>query len=242
MRRGFSVAVAYQQFTGPVDAYVLPAPQATTPYTIPPDSAFQSAASQALYLGTCEQYPAVRGGQNWNPWFADQTGNMEPAEWEYQNEWKVIGLDLNKFRQSAVNAIKGTGSTGRNTIGKLLQGNLLYFYLWLRFQNFTAHPDLAALWNLPPGEFYPCCRILENNWPQVGTKNRTTQLMIRTSPLLDITTPSPGSTGNNRGQSPGQPGGVLQATFTASPPNDNTLVYNTLFYALLPPPDGPTGN
>ncbi len=113
---------------------------------------------------------------------------MEPADWEFMNEWKVISLDFNKFSQSALSWLYNYGfsvNNGVTGIGSLLQGNNCYFSLWLRFGNFGQPGSLS---DLPPGEFYPCCRLLENSYVSLGTRNRTTQLVVRTTPLLNIDT------------------------------------------------------
>lgn len=179
--------VAYQYCTGRVDTYVstdlaTAIRAASVPY--PGEITLStSIVSSALYLGTCEQYPRVNGGQNWNPWFADQTGNMEPADWEYQNEWKIIALDLNKFVQETLDAITDFGVTSNLTIGQLLQAHGDFFSLWLRFANFgtgIAPPDM------PPGEFYPCCRLVEGSYGVLGTRNRTSPVVVRTCPLLTL--------------------------------------------------------
>lgn len=172
--------IAYQYCTGRVDVYV--GPSVGSPYdgvVTPPNL--------AVYLGTCEQYPMVQGGQNWNPWFADATGNMEPADWEFEGEYRVIAMDLNKMVQGAVDVISNFGYASSMDIGQLLVGGKQYFALWLRFSNYF---DMGAArpTGLPPGEFYPCCRLLTNAYGPLGTRTRTTQLVVRTSPLLKVNT------------------------------------------------------
>lgn len=199
------MSVAYQYCTGRVDVYVgppaqvrsmstkevslWPSAEADRPKTVKsksnPYPGIPPQASAALYLGTCEQYPIVQGGQNWNPWFADDTGNMEPAEMEYMSEYKIMSLDMNKFVQSSMTAVIGGSQAQVNpaSIGLLLQANKAYFGLWLLFGNFGK---AAAVPGLPPGEFYPCCRVVNNGYGPMGTRTRNTHLVVRTTPLLRL--------------------------------------------------------
>lgn len=197
------MSVAYQYCTGRVDVYVGPpfnagrskekllspgeitAAKASVKNKSNPYPGIPPQASAASYLGTCEQYPIVQGGQNWNPWFADITGNMEPADYEYMNEYKIVSLDMNKFVQSVMTSVVG-GSQAQiapSAIGLLQQANISYFGLWLLFGNFGT---AAAMPGLPPGEFYPCCRVVNNGYGPMGTRTRNTHLVIRTTPLLRL--------------------------------------------------------
>lgn len=182
---------AYQYATGAVHVYaascVSPLGTGSSNYA---GLAGVRSPRDASYVGTCEQYPVVDGGQNWNPWFADQGGNTEPTDWEYQNEWKVIALDLNKFSQDSVSILLTAleqvslrGSTAKMSVGKLLQGNRLFSSLWLSFGNYGTP---AAIPDLPAGEFYPCCRLVSSRYSPLGTRSRTIPLLLRTCPLLNI--------------------------------------------------------
>lgn len=182
--------VGYEYCTGRVDAYVSDTFAATVRRqgVAYPGAGILSQSYTALLLGTCEQYPLVKAGQNNNPWFADQTGCMEPADWENEGEWRVIALDLNKFSQTSHNFVSSFGSTtsnGLSGLGKLVQANGTFFSLWLRFANYYQ-PGGPPIPDLPPGEFYPCCRLVENSYSQLGTRNRTSPLVIRTIPLLTL--------------------------------------------------------
>ena len=179
--------IAYQYCTGRVDVYYAPSIPVSTGYP-----SFALPGTIPLYVGTCEQYPAVQGGQNWNPFFADQTGCMEPAEWEYQGDWKVLALDLNKFSQYVLSglvdngrtvSIGGLGYDSDSGIGQLMQGNGKYFCMWLRFGNFGSP---VAVPDMPPGEFYPCCRLVSHQYSPMGTVSRTTQIVVRTKPYMSL--------------------------------------------------------
>ncbi len=220
-RQNLSSRVAYQYCTGPVDVF------ATTDSTKGYDNTGQTSTSPSnvFYLGTCEQYPVVMHGENWNPLFANETGNMEPFDYEKMSEWKIVSMDLNKFIQSAINQLHTPGSRLMSNLGKLQQGNGFYFQLVLRFTNF-GQPIAPA--DMPPGEYYPCCRVIGLSYPRLGTKDRVMNLVVRTTPLLNLVSNSTGSGSSNSVGSGPRTSGTMSGSLVSTPANVSTqLIYAT---------------
>src|ERR1700683_4880265 len=133
---GGAGGTAWQYCTGPVNVFfgIITNPNFGLGYN---SNVLSPVVTSPLYIGTCEQYPIVNGGVNWNPIFADDTGNMEPLDYEFQNQWKIIILELNKLVQVNVDQLFPPPVNGDfadfNTIGALLQGQGYYMQLWLQF-------------------------------------------------------------------------------------------------------------
>lgn len=174
------MTIAYQYCTGPVWIYV--AINSQTGYVMSPPS-----PSAAVLLGTCEQYPLVRGVQHWEPTYNDIAGPV-PFDKQYFGDSKVLVMDINKMVQVNITEIIGTGAT-EDAISRGLYKNLTAnlsatFTVWLVFSNYGV-PGMPA--GLPPGEVYFNCNMSESGYDPIGTRSRKTRIVVEADPAYCAT-------------------------------------------------------
>ncbi len=169
------MAVAYQYCTGPVHIFVAPNANGLYIFTAP-------SPGNALYLGTCEQYPMVDGDQQWEPTYNDIAG-ARPFDKQYFGDSKVLALDVNKMVQTTVDSLINHGV--ETSIVRGLYKNLTNesFTTWLQFQNYGT---VAAVPGLPPGEIYFNCAIARSGYNPIGTRSRKTSFVIEADPAYTV--------------------------------------------------------
>lgn len=180
--------VGYQYCTGAVDIY----------YAFNTGLGYANSSpspGSALYLGTCEQYPLVQGLKHWVPTFND-IGGPVPFDKQFFGEFKVLVLDLNKFKEVNLGPLIASFSQEtRGARGLYKNETALYsksFTLWLKFDNFGSPASIA---DLPPGECYFNCAIPEDGYDPIGTRNRKTKIIVEADPAYQVG----GNLGSSRG-------------------------------------------
>jgi len=138
-------------------------------------------------LGTCETYPTVEAEDFWLPVYNDNGGPLVPADNSFCGHKRTLILDLNWYSQTILNYVLATPAQGNDgfpqgTNSRLMRGafqlaNGLGFSTTLQF-TFFGTPNAIAYPDLPPGEYYPFCRLVGTYFDRAGTQNKKVRLIV----------------------------------------------------------------
>lgn len=140
-------------------------------------------------LGTCEQHPVNNPEFSWADVHNDLAGEMLPLDQQYEGQIESIILELNRFNWSVSNWLEsapGSGLAGGNETpgfesalsrGSYLLQNGGFFRMWLQYSYFGT-VNAAAYPDMPPGIFYPYCRLAAAPIPKQGLKTSMKRLEV----------------------------------------------------------------
>ena len=170
--------------TGPIEIVVRVAKPFGPGPVIFPDSL----SGATLDLGTCEQHPINQGEALWEDVPNDLGGTMIGLDKQFQGSTEIIILDLNRFDYSVMAILENIPTVGRAPSdapgftdglarGSYKQQNGFSFEMWL-YYTFFGTRVAAAYPLMPPGIYYPCCSLMQDNIPKQGTKTQTKRLVV----------------------------------------------------------------